>query len=164
MQTPFILGFTGHRPDKLNYDYEYTGPLCLTIREKIALLLEEQQPTKVIVGGAIGIDEIALQEVLKKEIPVTIAIPFVGHHSRWSKLAQARWFEYLKNPLVTLRVISNTASIGAYQMRNMWMVDNIHKLAAVWDGSEGGTNNCITYAKLIKRDILMMKLNENITV
>jgi uncharacterized phage-like protein YoqJ len=32
------------------------------------------------------------------------------------------------------------------QIRNEWMVDNAHIVLALWDGSSGGTGNCIKYA------------------
>lgn len=33
------------------------------------------------------------------------------------------------------------------QMRNQWMVDHCDALVAIWDGSSGGTENCVNYAK-----------------
>jgi uncharacterized phage-like protein YoqJ len=35
----------------------------------------------------------------------------------------------------------------AMQRRNEWMVDRADKLVALWDGSWGGTFNCIEYAR-----------------
>lgn len=42
-------------------------------------------------------------------------------------------------------------SIGKYaawkmQKRNEWMVNNCDILLAIWDGTNGGTKNCIDYA------------------
>lgn len=41
--------------------------------------------------------------------------------------------------------------IGKYyptkmQKRNMYMVDNSDVVVSVWDGSNGGTGNCVSYA------------------
>jgi uncharacterized phage-like protein YoqJ len=33
-----------------------------------------------------------------------------------------------------------------YEVRNRWMVDNSDKVLAWWDGTSGGTKNCIDYA------------------
>jgi uncharacterized phage-like protein YoqJ len=38
----------------------------------------------------------------------------------------------------------------AMQIRNEWMVDHCDLLVALWDGSPGGTGNCIRYAKRAK--------------
>src|SRR6478752_3152397 len=38
-----------------------------------------------------------------------------------------------------------------YQARNKWMVDHCDMVVAYFDGSSGGTNNCINYA--ISRDV-----------
>lgn len=34
----------------------------------------------------------------------------------------------------------------AMQIRNEWIVDRADRIIALWDGSFGGTHNCITYA------------------
>jgi uncharacterized phage-like protein YoqJ len=39
------------------------------------------------------------------------------------------------------------------QKRNEWMVDHCDLLIAVWDGSEGGTANCVRYARHHERQI-----------
>jgi len=50
-------------------------------------------------------------------------------------------------------------SEGGYSARNMqrrneWMVDHSDKVLAVWDGSNGGTGNCVAYARSIGREII----------
>jgi uncharacterized phage-like protein YoqJ len=45
------------------------------------------------------------------------------------------------------------------QIRNEWMVDRCDKLIAVWDGSKGGTGNCVDYAKSVNKDIFRIDLN-----
>jgi hypothetical protein len=37
------------------------------------------------------------------------------------------------------------------QIRNEWMVDHCTHVAALWDGSPGGTGNCIRYVRKIGR-------------
>ena len=39
------------------------------------------------------------------------------------------------------------------QKRNEWIVDNSLRLLALWDGSKGGTANCVTYARYGRREI-----------
>jgi hypothetical protein len=42
----------------------------------------------------------------------------------------------------------------AMQKRNEWMADNCDRLFALWDGSAGGTANCVAYAKRVGRETL----------
>ncbi|WP_188052008.1 hypothetical protein [Azospirillum sp. Sh1] len=37
--------------------------------------------------------------------------------------------------------------------RNEWMVDHSDRLLALWDGSQGGTANCVRYARGLGRPI-----------
>ena len=39
------------------------------------------------------------------------------------------------------------------QERNEWMVNNCDVLIAVWDGTSGGTANCVKYAESLQLDI-----------
>ena len=40
------------------------------------------------------------------------------------------------------------------QQRNEYMVNHSDKVIAVWNGSSGGTKNCIDYAKNRKKEII----------
>ncbi len=40
------------------------------------------------------------------------------------------------------------------QKRNEYMVDLADKVIAVWDGSKGGTGNCVRYAKKCGKEII----------
>lgn len=143
-----ILAFTGHRPHKLGNDYNYTSELCENIKLDINMQLRRIKPAKCILGGALGIDEIALVECLKMNIPCIVALPFKDWDSKWPEHTRKRYRELLNHPLVTIKIICE----GPYhpdkmQIRNEWMVDNSTILSAVWNGDiNGGTWNCIKYA------------------
>ena len=40
------------------------------------------------------------------------------------------------------------------QKRNEYMVDLTDKVIAVWDGSKGGTGNCVRYAEKCGKEII----------
>jgi uncharacterized phage-like protein YoqJ len=40
------------------------------------------------------------------------------------------------------------------QVRNMFMVDNANGILAMWDGTPGGTRNCLEYARSVGRPVL----------
>ena len=45
------------------------------------------------------------------------------------------------------------------QIRNQWMVDNCELLIAVFDGTSGGTANCVNYAKSIRKNTVVINPN-----
>jgi len=46
------------------------------------------------------------------------------------------------------------------QKRNEYMVDNADIVIAVWDGTKGGTCNCVRYAKKLGKDIVIINPKE----
>ena len=51
--------------------------------------------------------------------------------------------------------------IGEYhpykmQLRNQYMVDNSNIVLAVWNGSSGGTANCVRYARSKNKEIIII--------
>lgn len=86
-------------------------------------------------------------------IPMIAAVPFEGQEKRWNSLDQGRYRDIL-GEAHTVHIVSP----GGYepwkmQARNEWMVDNCNILAAMWNGSSGGTANCIRYAQAKERKI-----------
>ena len=43
------------------------------------------------------------------------------------------------------------------QVRNIWMVERSDIVIAVWDGTEGGTANCVKSAEKAKKQIIRIK-------
>jgi uncharacterized phage-like protein YoqJ len=54
-----------------------------------------------------------------------------------------------------LSVLSPVYDVRAYQRRNERMVDLADLVVAFFDGSAGGTANCVRYAKSVNRPIIM---------
>jgi uncharacterized phage-like protein YoqJ len=46
------------------------------------------------------------------------------------------------------------------QKRNEYMVDNSDIVIAVWDGSKGGTYNCVKYAEKLGKKIIVINPKE----
>lgn len=139
-----VIAATGHRPSKLGCGYGNN------MHDKLTQLAYEylmrMQPEGVISGMALGWDQGFAEAALLLSIPVHAAVPFKGQESRWPTKSRAQW----------QRLINRCASVtivcpGGYrpekmQVRNEWMVDRAHRMCALWDGSAGGTGNCIRYA------------------
>lgn len=153
---------TGHRPHKLNNEYinKFTrdmysqyGILSKAIFNEVQAFLSAYKVDKVISGLAIGFDQILAHAALQMDIPYTAAIPFRGQESRWP-FATREWYNYLVSNANEIVIVSGGEySPTLMQKRNEWMVDRVKeengKLLALWDGSEGGTKNCIDYASRV---------------
>ncbi len=147
-----IVAFTGHRPDKLG-GYKLPNDTYIKVCRDIDWLLKELNPEKVISGMALGVDQWAANIAYKLGIPFVAAIPFEGQELAWPEASQKTY--RLLRKLASEEVIVSPGGYSAdkMQVRNIWMVDNCDSLIAVWDGSKGGTGNCVEYAKSVDRKI-----------
>lgn len=153
-----ILAATGHRPNKLGNEYEYVGPYSDYLRREIVDLIKELKPTRCISGMALGVDTLFCQTALDLEIPVIAAIPFAGQEGKWPNKSQRLYRTLLSNKLVTTHIVCEGGYNSAkMQIRNEWMIDNANHLVAVWDGTQGGTMNCVRYAE--KKNINIHRIN-----
>lgn len=144
------IACTGHRPNKLFGGYsEYTFNILV---EFAAQELLEENADVVISGMALGWDQAVAQASLNLNIKLICAIPFRGQELRWPSESVEKYNTILKSSY-DIKIISSTFSINSYQNRNIWMVDNCTSLLALWNGTNGGTNNCIKYAKTTNKPI-----------
>ncbi|MBB5986016.1 SLOG family protein [Sphingobium lignivorans] len=142
-----ILAVTGHRPDKLGgYGPEAKEKLC-NFAETV---LAELCPRKVITGMALGWDQAVAKACILFDIPFVAALPFPDHGSNWPEEAR-RIHGFLLDHAVETIVVCRTYSTTAMQLRNMEMVDRADEVRSLWDGSSGGTGNCVRYAKRRKK-------------
>lgn len=142
------IAITGHRPNKLNNDYELKSPLIQWVKTEILQILAAEEPTKLITGMALGIDTLFALIGLELQIPVIAAVPCDNQERMWPAASKQMYYMILRNPLVETVVVSpGPYAVWKMQKRNEWMVDNCTKLIAVWDGTKGGTGNCVEYAE-----------------
>lgn len=139
-----IISGTGHRPDKLG---GYSDKAHDELTNVAIAYLQEAKPTKVISGMALGWDTALADAAVLLGIPLVAAIPFEGQESRWPIHSRAR-FNYLRSR-ATEEVIVSEGGYAAWKMqvRNEWMVDNSDLVVALWNGTDGGTANCVRYAE-----------------
>jgi uncharacterized phage-like protein YoqJ len=148
-----IIAFSGHRPDKIG-GYKLPNPTYIHICTQIESLLKELKPEKVISGMALGVDQWAAFIAHRLGIPFLAAIPFVGQEGKWPEKSQAIYRKLLNLASEQVIVSEGPYSATKLQTRNEWMTDHCDQLIAVWDGSYGGTSNCINYANSINREII----------
>lgn len=149
-----ILAFTGHRPDKLG-GY---GPSVLQnkIRDLISLVISNSKATTVISGMALGVDQWAAEEAVKLGVPFIAAVPCEGQDSRWPQASQSHYHDLLAKAQKVVVVSPGPYAGWKMQKRNEWMVDQCDALVAVFDGSDGGTANCVAYAENKRVPIILI--------
>lgn len=140
-----IVAATGHRlgPKLGGYDLKTRRALGALAVDHLASL----QPDSVISGMAIGWDQAVAAAAIRLNIPLVAAVPFDGQESMWPQEVRDRYIRLLKSAsrvvIVSDRGAPNFNVVRAMQHRNEWMVDRADEMAALWDGSFGGTFNCI---------------------
>lgn len=157
-----IIAGTGHRPNKLGNDYSHEfadyGPINMWVYEKLEKYVMELNPTEIISGLALGLDQILATLALRVNIPLTAAIPFVGQESMWPRKSREYYYELLSKASRKVIVSEGGYANWKMQKRNEWMVDQLipdydNRLLGLWDGTDGGTANCVRYAnKVLKKE------------
>jgi uncharacterized phage-like protein YoqJ len=146
-----IICGTGHRPDKLGgYSPEVFGKLERTAYS----WLHSHMPDTVISGGALGWDQALAAAAMNHGIDYVLALPFPGFEDRWPT-ASKTFLHSLMYRASKVEFVSQGPYAGyKMQVRNEWMVDHADKVLALWDGSTGGTFNCVSYAKKKNKPII----------
>jgi uncharacterized phage-like protein YoqJ len=147
-----IVAFTGHRSGPKLGGYEVPNPTYEQVCQETEALLKELKPTECISGMAIGFDQWAAMVCVKLGIPFLASIPFIGQEKRWPKQSQDQ-YRFLLSKAAKQVVVCDKFSIAAFQRRNEHMVDNCDQLIACFDGTKGGTANCVAYAEKMKKPI-----------
>lgn len=145
-----IIASTGHRPDKLGGYKAFDFERLVDLAEDY---LCQHKVLGVISGLALGWDQALATASIRLNIPLVGAIPFVGQQIKWSSVDIARYEELLLKCNQIVYCDTGLFANWKFQKRNEWMVDRLVerlpdvRLVALWDGSEGGTKNCIDHAK-----------------
>lgn len=143
-----IVAATGHRPDKLS-GY---APAAEQARRRLAVrALKALQPSTVISGMALGWDQAVANAALDLGLHLIAAVPFAGQEKAWPESSQREYRRILARANETEVVCAGGFSKQAMQLRNEWMADHCDVMLALWDGSPGGTGNCVRYCRKIRR-------------
>jgi uncharacterized phage-like protein YoqJ len=143
-----ILAVTGHRPNKLG-GYATPNPIHSCVVNALADHFRRVGPEKVICGMALGVDQWAAQICCDLGIPWVAAVPFhnFAESSPWPYHAKAAYARLIQEASEVVTVTDTRHyEPRLLQARNEWMVNHSDHLVAVWNGSPGGTRNCINYA------------------
>jgi uncharacterized phage-like protein YoqJ len=183
------VSFSGHRPNNKNmggYDWysDKNKKIRMRLFSEIANIMNSTEDSEFhfISGGALGVDQFAFDVVneikyntLKLnnvKIINEIAVPFKDQPNAWFKqedknrynkqLEQADIVTYVDTVDGYIKTATPQGKYNPYklQLRNEYMVDNVDIIIAVWDGSKGGTCNCVNYAKKWDKKLIIINPNE----
>jgi uncharacterized phage-like protein YoqJ len=149
-----VVAATGHRPDKLG-GY---GNLAehARLEHVAAAFLEQLRPDFAISGMAQGWDSIWARAALRVGVPL-VAFVVCGRHlqpSRWPETARLEYHRILSLAWRVDTIAPGPWRNEALQDRNVAMVESASLLVAMWDGSGGGTANCLRYAERRGRPVV----------
>ena len=148
-----ILAGTGHRPSKLGDNaYERRSPIQDWVRREVRKVFKRLKPDVVISGMALGFDQWLALEAISCAIPLHAYVPFEGQESRWWGESRTLYAELLSKAALVRTISSPDYEPWKMQKRNEAMVDDCTVVLSCWDGSTGGTWNCIAYANGIGRE------------
>lgn len=168
-----VICATGHRSDKLGCgkgdDWSSKSPKLQPVRDRIEeklrsildfQVLAGETKFELISGMALGVDQLffSVGHQLRKEyaeqgitIVLTAAVPCIEQDGIWKDDCKISYAAMLKAADKKVRISNKKYQDdkGCMQRRNKFMVDNADMVLAYHDGSEGGTKNCIDYAKSV---------------
>jgi O-acetyl-ADP-ribose deacetylase (regulator of RNase III)/uncharacterized phage-like protein YoqJ len=146
MDSKIKIAFTGHRY------------LSLVQVESYLNKLHQDFPDAIwITGGAVGLDTEAALYAMRHSIRLWLIIPFPPHvMSKYWTTDQRRCLQDCWGYAEKTSVLAPTYDVSIYQRRNERMVDLSDMVAAFWDGSRGGTANCIGYAQSIGKKMVQV--------
>ena len=159
-----VICVTGHRPDKL-YGYDLNDPNWMKLKNKLKELLIENKCTEAISGMALGVDTIFALAVLELKnegynIKLHCAIPCRNHSRKWRMESVVMYNAILEKADIVKLVSNEEYRPWHMQRRNRYMVDLADKVIAVWNGTAGGTGNCVEYAEKENKEIIRINPNE----
>jgi len=150
-----IIAGTGPRPDKLAHpDICYSEHVLERLTALCIAYLKRSGATEIIGGMALGFDTAYCIAGLELGLHVTAAVPFKGQELTWRRSDRERYHYLLSRCNHVITVCEGEYHPSKMHRRNEYMVDNCHKVVALYDGiSGGGTGACVEYAIRKKKPI-----------
>ena len=148
------VAFTGHRPDKLG-GYDPGNTVRVAVKKALAdVLTSLKDPDLVCLSGmALGFDQDAAAVCISLGVPFIAVVPFVGQDATWPFSSRKVYRDLLDHAQSEVVVCPGGYAPFKMQKRNEYLVDNSDLLIACWDGSPGGTANCVHYAEKVGREV-----------
>lgn len=149
------LAVTGHRPNKLGGygEQAFYKLVCIFLEyldenfDTMNTPIANTNPELIVYTGmALGWDQAVAHACICRDVPFIACIPFKGQDRMWPISSQTRYNNYLTYAKEIVVVSEGEYSAHKMQVRNEYMVDRCDTLISMYDGTSGGTANCINYA------------------
>lgn len=153
-----VINVTGHRPNKLfgyisldDSHYEQLKHMLKLALFKIIKAHPGEKEITVISGMALGVDQLfvkcmldarAYYRSLGYNFSIVAAVPCQEQCRPWNAKDTAVWKDLLSK-CDKVEILQKHYSPDCMEKRNKWMVERADTTIAVWDGSRGGTANCV---------------------
>ena len=151
-----IIAGTGHRPNKIGGYAQEAQDKITTIAQTAlsnAVITSRSTDNTIISGMALGWDTALALAAMSLRIPFIAAIPFKGQEKAWPPDSQQMYEFLLSKATEVVTVCEGGYEAWKMQKRNEYMVDRADMILALWDGTSGGTCNCIKYAQSVQKPI-----------
>jgi len=103
----------------------------------------------LISGMALGWDTLFAVWAIRNKMPFIASVPFEGQENRWPDSSKNLYW-FLLPQAIAIHTLGDSSTVDyrvLMQKRNEWMVDHSQAIYAWFDGSPGGTSNCVKYAQ-----------------
>lgn len=157
------LCFTGHRPNKLG-GYKPDAILNMKVKAALSLAINEfadkhgRNNVSFITGMALGVDQWAADILIDEDLPFIAAIPCKGQESQWPEKAQDH-YHFILSLATQVVCLAEKYTHECMNDRNRWMVDHADHVLAIWDGTPGGTGQCVGYAQHARHEPTVKIIN-----
>lgn len=161
------ISLTGHRPNKLD-GYNLNTPFYARLRHTLMDVIQNALIHHDIVhchsGMALGADTIWAEAIIQMKqrypgrVTFTAHIPCVNQENRWPAPSQNHYHELLTHADSSITYAKHYTP-ACMQERNIGMTNACDGLIAIWDGTPGGTSNCVHYAKSVNKHIHIIAPN-----
>jgi uncharacterized phage-like protein YoqJ len=138
--------------------YDANNPTRKWVREQLRKTLDEIRPNIAYSGMALGADQDFAEIVLEMGIPMVAVLAFKGQENKWPEEAQFHYWRLVHQAKHVITVCEPGYAAWKLQRRNERLVDETDggTVIAVWDGSTGGTANCVQYAAACQNRIIRL--------
>lgn len=150
-----IICGTGHRPNKLRgYSIESFYDIELVAIDWLEELGGDRRDNLLLIsGGALGWDQALACVANRWSVMYKMYLPFPEFDSKWPKESR-NFLSNLCNSAVEVKYICDAGyAPWKMQKRNEAMVNDSDSVIALWNGSPGGTGNCVKYAEKVNKPV-----------
>lgn len=103
---------------------------------------------------ALGWDQALAEACVLEGYPFDAYVPFLGQESVWPKESQDHYKWLMSRADLIVYTCPPGYAAWKMQARNEKMVQAAEEVLALWNGTSGGTANCVTYAGKVGKPVV----------